>query len=750
MPSGRGRGGGASGADASLLARFDQLEQLVRGLHGARGGVSGGNDNGKGQTRASRAGSKGGGKGGGGGDTTRGTNSRSRPGDWTCRECGAFPCFAKAVVCFACRAPRSPAEAGAAAHHRGTTSGSSVAHTVSTSTYLGPVGANGARPLLGGRGHQQLDRRRAEADATCPTVRVPGASAAARAEQQRAARTTSAIGNAAAVQRGPGAASVGPADGTLPQPVSHAPPPVRTANRWSALDEGSEDDAEDDAGDCMQDVGMANDADEDGGGTAEAERDAEAMVPPEPTAAQLRHEWDRHSAAVRLLEKDSASFPPALVAEARRQRDMAESRWRAAKPQQPLHKRVRWAEAELRDAQGKEEVHRKELEEHLATTARRTRELEARLEVDVARTLRKKAALDDLRGREATTRSPVAEAAARMAMEGIASDVAPLMSAIAASLGDGDADKRSKIQDAIQSLSRVEDVLREATAAAEQGRPPAGALGAALGASHYDISDDAGSAATNDTSPHHPVSQSPAQPPRWTRAGPAGQWKKARTSTDAVEEARRILGGQIGLDAAHPASGKVADADGAAEHQVDAARSAAGASDADDPTRTNDLAESARRAEREAQRQFQDALRHQARQAEPQQRREEDEQRIRREQQQQLELQRHQAAMEQAAAQRAAEEARQREDLVSRMSPAELARAAEVHAQQQAVAAHAFGTLSASQVAGLVHQAHVENVVQEAAREGAQADHDYLMSLSPEDLAQWERDRQGDSGAVPW
>jgi hypothetical protein len=113
-------------------------------------------------------------------------------------------------------------------------------------------------------------------------------------------------------------------------------------------------------------------------------------------------------------------------------------------------------------------------------------------------------------------------------------------------------------------------------------------------------------------------------------------------------------------------------------------------------------------------------------------------------------MQRHQAALEQAAVQRAAEEARQREDLISRMSPAELARAAEVHAQQQAVAAHAFGTLSASQVAGLVHQAHVEDVAQEAAREGAQADHDYLMSLSPEDLAQWERDRQGESGAVPW
>ncbi len=186
------------------------------------------------------------------------------------------------------------------------------------------------------------------------------------------------------------------------------------------------------------------------------------------------------------------------------------------------------------------------------------------------------------------------------------------------------------------------------------------------------------------------------------------------------------------------------------EHQAEGARAVGGASDADDPTRTNDLAESARRAEREAQRLFLESQRRQAQQGDAHQRQEEDEQRSRREQQQQLELQRHQAAMEQAAMERAAEEARQREALVSRMSPAELARAAEVHAQQQAVAAHAFGTLSASQVAGLVHQAHVENVVQEAAREGAQADHDYLMSLSPEDLAQWERDRQGESGAVPW
>ncbi len=207
---------------------------------------------------------------------------------------------------------------------------------------------------------------------------------------------------------------------------------------------------------------------------------------------------------------------------------------------------------------------------------------------------------------------------------------------------------------------------------------------------------------------------------------------------------------ESGGGTATPGGSDPAAAEGAGGDHTAGARVAHDRGDADDPTKTNDLAEAARRAEREAQRLFHDSLRQQAQQGNAQQQLEEEEQRSKREQQQQQELQRHQAAMERAAAERAAEEAKQREALVSRMSPAELARAAEVHAQQQAVAAHAFGSLSAAQVAGLVHQAHVENVVHEAAREGAQADHDYLMSLSPEDLAQWERDRQGDSGAVPW
>jgi ATP-dependent 26S proteasome regulatory subunit len=171
----------------------------------------------------------------------------------------------------------------------------------------------------------------------------------------------------------------------------------------------------------------------------------------------------------------------------------------------------------------------------------------------------------------------------------------------------------------------------------------------------------------------------------------------------------------------------------------------------DDAACTNDLGEAARRAEASAQRQFRESQAAQQQPKTPQMVQEEEEQRQRRAQQQQIELQKHQAAMEQAAAARAMEEARQREELVARMSPADLARAAEVHAQQQAVGAHAFGSQPASQVAGLVHQSHVHEVAREAAQHGDGTDEEFLMSLSPEEFAQWDRSRQGaDNGAVPW
>ncbi len=636
-----------------------------------------------------------------------------------------------------------------------------------------PGGPHGSRPLLGGRAPPPQASKRAVAADTCPSLRVPGASVAARAVQEREARQqdegsgqgrwqrrqlhqegTSTSGQRdppRGMQQGPAAAAAN-VEGTARGGASWLDtprPPVATANRWSALEEASAGDDDDD--DMQGDEG--DDAHEDNNGEDVASHCAEPGAPASggPSHEHLRHEWDKYSAAVRLLERDSGGVPPSLIEAARNQRDLAEKRWRAVKPQQPLFKRVRWAESELREAELKEAARRRELEEHLAAAERRTKDIQARLDIDLARTARKRAALEDLRRREAPPRCPTTEAAARMAIEGITSDIAPTISAIASNLGKEDAELRRGIQLITQSLAGVEDILREATKAAEEGRPPAGLLGAALRTPHYDISGEPASVSDGTTLTHQ-SSSTPTTPANqlWTLDGAEGRWKKARTSAGVVDEARQLLqsmqtGNEVGAAAVGTPGAEAADACQRANGQ-------GGARDAavDDPTRTNDAEEAARRSERAAQRQFQESQLFQQRLVDQCDQQEEQELRRNREHQQQQELRKHQAALERAAAERAEVEAKQRDDLVASMSPAELARAAEVYAQQQAVAAHAFGSMSASHVAGLVHQAHVESVVQEAAAEGAAADTDYLMSLSPEELAQWERDRQGDSGAVPW
>ncbi len=108
------------------------------------------------------------------------------------------------------------------------------------------------------------------------------------------------------------------------------------------------------------------------------------------------------------------------------------------------------------------------------------------------------------------------------------------------------------------------------------------------------------------------------------------------------------------------------------------------------------------------------------------------------------ELQHHQAEAQRAAEARAAEEAKQRQQLAASMSPEQLALAAELHAQQMAIGAKAFGTQEAAHMAGLAHQAHVQRAVQDAEERGRQADADRLMAMSPEDFAQWNRDCQED------
>ncbi len=136
----------------------------------------------------------------------------------------------------------------------------------------------------------------------------------------------------------------------------------------------------------------------------------------------------------------------------------------------------------------------------------------------------------------------------------------------------------------------------------------------------------------------------------------------------------------------------------------------------------------------------------QQQQMDEQRRQQEEEMRARRLQQQHEELRRHQAALQQAAEARAAEETRQREALIASMSPQELARAAELHAQQSAVGSQVFGTQAAGHLADMVHQAHVRGLADGAADAGERAEVDHLMSLSPEELARWDQDCQGMGG----
>ncbi len=753
MPAGQ-----HGGSTRALQSRLEELEQLVQRLSGGGGkggtGTSGGADS----SRAARGGKGGGGKGtgkGGGLRSNGGGGSRWRPGDWECSECGAAPCFARALSCFRCRAPRSPLpqRTGATAERGG---GGGIARTVQRSTYLGPVGADGSRPLLGRRGGDgdvpSATTTTAAAAASCPSFRVRGASVAARAEESAAA----ADGDSwATVVRG--------AASRPPKPPAAAPAqqgrggaPTSVANSWAELaedddidvDEGDgADDAEGPPGggggeEVQAEAPNAVPLDASGGQRdADADEDADGANHDELDADDLKREWISLCGAVRLLERNGQQVPPRLLASAREQRDTAERRWRSAKRPHPLHKRLRWAEADLHEAEAKERARREELAAHLAQSAQRTADIEARLEVDVARTRRKREALQSLYGKDCLQACPITEQAARTAATGINADIAPTLLAAIGRLGDDAGDVRGELQQVAMALGKVEGILRDA---ASQSRASRAATPA-----QFDISDGAdggGRSGGGGGDPQGHANAARPQPPqearqpaacqRWTRAEAVGQWKRAPSSLDAVEAARRIVQRQSLGQSASDAAGAAAAA-GAEGHGAGAGGGAAAAAD-EDPATTNDLGLAERRRQQAAKAQFIEAMRQQQRRHDdPLARQQEDLLREERRARQEEELKKHQEAAQKAAEAAAAEEARQRAELVAKMSPEQLALAAQVHAQQAAVAAHAFGTAAASQMAGLVHQTHARSLaVDPATGQVDETEAARLVEMSPEQLAE--------------
>jgi membrane protein involved in colicin uptake len=203
-----------------------------------------------------------------------------------------------------------------------------------------------------------------------------------------------------------------------------------------------------------------------------------------------------------------------------------------------------------------------------------------------------------------------------------------------------------------------------------------------------------------------------------------------------VEQARRLVRRRMDEPNGAPSGGAAADGkkdEGVlpTEVQTDIASMPRGAD-------TNDLAEAARRDQAIAHQQVLLAQPQQGQQPSEAQRQQEEAQRAQRQLQHQEELQRHLAAMQQAAERRAEQEARDRERLIASLSPQELAQAAELQAQQSAVGALAFGSQPASEAAGLVHQANARRIAGEAAAAGVQVDVAQLVGMSPEALAEWD------------
>ncbi len=742
---GKGKGGGTgawNGGVADMLwelrKQSAQQQQLLQALQDGGSFAAAAAQSGKGQ-REWRKGESDAARVDGGrwsrgeGRSNRG-DARARPGDWACGDCGAFPCFARTVRCYRCSAPRRGSLA-AGEEMRGKGKGR-LTSGVDGSAYLGPLGAGGSRPLLG---------RRAEALAKAagePSYRLPGASVAARTEEARRHKEdaegfqTVPCGKAARATVSTTARDGGPA--------ARGKAPTTTRNSWAMLSEEGEDEDDVVASDECEGIDRTGaDCDGDGGGRADSGRREDDGDKGEeqvgPSEAELKDRWVALCALVRRIERDSGPLPAEVLESLKAQRDEAERQWRSEKKPHPISKRLRWAEADLRAAEKKEEARKKELRDHLEWAEARTAEIKDRLGVDEARTTRKREALQALQRECGLPDRPNMEKAARVAVEGISTDIAPALSSIIEQLGEGDEGLRCDLQLLSTSLGRVEGVLREAAELelSRNLRQRQGEQRRQEGAqpAHFDIggedamemveddgdgsADDGGGNGARKSRRVEDRHKSGAHgtTTRWTKPSSNAPWKKEPSSAEAAEEARRLLQGNGGPSPL----GK---------------EPVALAAD------TNDLAVAERRSREEAVRQLQEALQQQRRVQEDHELAQSAEQeRQQREEKRREEMRRHQEAVEKAAQAAAADEARRKEELWANMSQDQRAQATKLIEQQAAVGAHAFGTLGASHLAGLVHQAHVHEVVQASEEEQA-GEVDRLMAMSPEEFMQWDRERQ--------
>jgi hypothetical protein len=301
-------------------------------------------------------------RGGGGGERGRGPTGQQRTGEWAC-SCGFRTNRPTRDRCFSCQRPRDAGGAqGKGAGPKGAGKGGDrpvAAPTRSARTwksnekrYDGPVGANGSRPLLGGRGQSPV---REGADAAAGG---PGKGGAWGAVQGRAPTKGSVkAGATAAAGKGPGAqmqesggtdthgGGKGSGKWVRPQLVADdegyllvQPRRVRCKGGTLGGDQsqatvdgttlgGSDGDraarprwADEDDSDADDDAYMEDDRHDDDGGDASEECAAQGSDPRE-----LKAEYDELARAVREMEKQGRFAQNSTAIKALREaRDRAE------------------------------------------------------------------------------------------------------------------------------------------------------------------------------------------------------------------------------------------------------------------------------------------------------------------------------------------------------------------------------------------------------------------------------------------
>ncbi len=413
-----------------------------------------------------------------------GADRASQLGDWTCAGCGFQPNFARRRDCFRCRRRRSPRAEGRAALPGGAVQNS----------LRGPIGANGSRPLLGGRGPTGGGAGTATKPAeVAPTHRVPGSSVAARA-----------VGNAgqgtwadAAKRAGTGIMAHPPVAGAA-KDKGRAADTTGSSAGPTLDEEGYQVVTRRGGGRAPTNVSASGPAKPTGGPSGEGSKESDEMdddVPgaaedeqgePEgeegPTVAELHRAWQSEVTFVKKLRQQGVQEGHPAMRAACEARDNAEQAWRDAKEPAPAAIRLGRAQNKLDRALALQADARQAVLDEERAHRERMQELQAALDECTTRVGNRRRQLSEIQGEVGASgggggaRSKQQEAIRRV-HDTICSDVGPTIAALVEQL-DTATPAWATLNGLLGKLSTSKEVLEEAC-------PPQAC------AQEFDIADDA-------------------------------------------------------------------------------------------------------------------------------------------------------------------------------------------------------------------------------------------------------------------